>query len=329
MRLVISAAVVLSSLTAMAGEPTSPEQLRTTIDRGLEFLKQDSIAWRNEHKCASCHHAALVVWAFREAQARDFAVDDTLLSELNTQMAEAGDGKFNGERPPEKPKALNAKALYYSLALAQNPDLDATAHAGTMLLLSTVKSDQTEDGSWMAFHELRHPFFFSSDECATILGVLAVSTAAAAGDSEAAAARDRGVAWLGSHAADNSDLQTLALRVALWSRLGRPADESQPWVDLLRTRQNDDGGWSQTTDMASDAWATGQALYALASAGAHPDDPAIARGREFLMATQRDDGGWTMTSRPMQPDGKGSNSLIPITGGGSAWAVIGLARTFN
>ena len=79
--------------------------------------------------------------------------------------------------------------------------------------------------------------------------------------------------------------------------------------------------------MASDAWATGQALYALACAGIKPDDPAIRRARAFLIKTQRTDGSWPMTSRPIKPGGEGSSSLVPITGAGSAWAVLGLVRS--
>ena len=75
------------------------------------------------------------------------------------------------------------------------------------------------------------------------------------------------------------------------------------------------------------SWATGQALYALAHANLQSDDPVIARGREFLIKMQRDDGSWPMTSRPSKPGGDGSKSLIPITGAGSAWAVLGLVRS--
>jgi hypothetical protein len=91
--------------------------------------------------------------------------------------------------------------------------------------------------------------------------------------------------------------------------------------------QKPDGGWSQTLEMASDAHATGQALYALSLAGLKSDDAAIQRGREFLIKTQEADGHWPMTSRPVQPGGAGSSSLIPITGAGSAWAVLGLVRS--
>jgi 3-methylcrotonyl-CoA carboxylase alpha subunit len=34
-----------------------------------------------------------------------------------------------------------------------------------------------------------------------------------------------------------------------------------------------------------------------------------------------------MTSRPTKPGGKGATSLIPITGAGSAWGVLGLVRS--
>ena len=113
----------------------------------------------------------------------------------------------------------------------------------------------------------------------------------------------------------------------LWKRLGRAAEEWQPLVRRIRERQNADGGWSQAKGMASDAWATGQALYALAHAGVKADDPVIARGQAFLVRTQRADGSWPMTSRPTKPGGEGSKSLIPITGAGSSWAVLGLVRS--
>lgn len=326
MRSALLAILVLCAATVRAGEPVDPAALSTTITRGLEFLAQDAIAWKTEYTCASCHHAALTVWAFREAKERGLSVDDTLTNELNALMAGAGDGKFNFERPAGKPNALSTKALYFSLALAQNPAIDAVSDDGTKLLLGTVKAEQTADGSWSAWPEVRPPVFPPSDDCATAIGVLAMLPAAAAGDTEAVAARDKGIAWLESHPADD-DPQSLATRVILWQRLDRAEDESQPWVDQIRARQNEDGGWSQAADMSSDAWATGQALYALAVAGAAADDPAVARGHAFLVTTQRDDGSWLMTSRPMTPGGEGAKNLVPITGAGAAWAVLGLVRS--
>ena len=79
--------------------------------------------------------------------------------------------------------------------------------------------------------------------------------------------------------------------------------------------------------MKSDAFATGQALYALAEAGRKPDDPAVAKARAFLARTQRADGSWEMASRPGGPGGKSAKNLAPITYVGSAWAILGLIRS--
>lgn len=117
------------------------------------------------------------------------------------------------------------------------------------------------------------------------------------------------------------------MRLVLWHRLNRPTHEIASLAQRVRERQNADGGWSQSQDMMSNAWATGQALYALDHAGLKPIEPVIARGQTFLIQAQRDDGSWPMTSRPTKPGGEGTKNLIPITGAGSAWAVLGLVRS--
>src|SRR5439155_1106742 len=73
-----------------------------------------------------------------------------------------------------------------------------------------------------------------------------------------------------------------ALRLALYARLGRPAADREPAARRLLARQNSDGGWGQAKGMASDAFATGQALYALAEAGRPTDDPPVRKARAFL-----------------------------------------------
>jgi squalene cyclase len=73
--------------------------------------------------------------------------------------------------------------------------------------------------------------------------------------------------------------------------------------ELLR-EQRPDGGWNQIPTLASDAYATGQALVALRESGALPvADPAYRRGIQFLLNTQFEDGSWHVKSRamPIQP----------------------------
>ncbi len=327
MRLIVAIIVAVFPGAAAAQDlRPKPANVGAAIERGLGFLVKDALAWKNKHNCASCHHAGLVIWALQGAKQRGHTVNEPVLAELTKWVADSGDGKFRMARPTNAPKAASGRPVHFALALEADPKLDAVSQKGLKLLLKTVESEQTEKGSWSTWPETRPPIFGSSDETLTALATLALLPAAATGDKEAKAARDKGVEWLVETKTDD-DPQSIAMRLVLWQRLGRPAQEWEPLVRRIKERQNADGGWSQSKDMASDAWATGQALYALAHAGIKPHEPAIARGHAFLIKTQRDDGSWPMTSRPTKPGGKGSISLIPITGAGSAWAVIGLARS--
>lgn len=324
--LTLTTMVLLAGPASAQGLTNKPSDVAATIDRGLAFLAKDAAAWRDQHHCASCHHASLVVWALQEGKQRGHAIDKPLLAELTKWLAESGDGKFSLARPASAPKAASPKAIYFALALGADPQPDAASQAGLKLLLKTVTSEQTENGSWSTWPETRPPLFGNSDESLTALATLALLPAAGAGDDTAQALRDKGVKWLGETKTDD-DPQSIALRLLLWKRLDRPPEEWQPLVRRIKERQNADGGWSQTKDMPSDAWATGQALYALAHSGMKSDDPVVTRAHAFLIKTQRDDGSWPMTSRPIKPGGEGSKSLIPITGAGSAWAVLGLLRS--
>jgi hypothetical protein len=310
---------------AFAAEPPAPD-VRSTIDRGLAFLAKDAVAWKEEYKCASCHHATLTAWALREAKDRGFAVDEPLLADLTKWVAEAGDGKNSLPRPESAPKAFHSKALYFSLGLATLHGASEFERLGRQRLLATVLGDQLEEGSWQSWPDTRPPIFGKSDETVTAFAGLALLPAAATGDAAAIAARDRALKWLAEHP-PAGDHQALAMRLLLLRKADQPEEQWQPLVKQLLDRQNADGGWSQTPEMASDAHATGQALYALAHAGRRGDDPAIQRAQGFLIKTQSETGSWTMTSREIKPGDGGAKSLVPITGAGNAWAILGLVRT--
>ena len=316
----------LTGLTKVQARDLKPGAASQTINLGLSFLARDAVAWKEEHNCSSCHHAALVVWSMNEAKLHGHAVDEAVLADMTRWLTEAGAGKFNYERPAAAPKALNPKAIYYSLGLNSVPGLNPVQREARSRLLDTVKADQTENGSWSAWPDTRPPILSHSGETMTALACLALLPTANAGDGTARAAVDKAVEWLKATDSDN-DPQSTALRLVLWTRLKRPQTEWAPLARLIQKRQNRDGGWSQTAGGPSDAWATGQALYALSLGDRDKADPAIQRGRAFLVKTQRKDGSWPMISRPTKPGGAGSDSLIPIVGGGSAWAVLGLASS--
>jgi hypothetical protein len=73
--------------------------------------------------------------------------------------------------------------------------------------------------------------------------------------------------------------------------VGRAAGE-------IVAKQRGDGGWSQRDELASDAYATGLAVYALRESGARPAmDSSIQKAQRYLLSTQRADGSWYVRSR--------------------------------
>jgi mono/diheme cytochrome c family protein len=104
--------------------------------------------------------------------------------------------------------------------------------------------------------------------------------------------------------------------------------------DLIR-EQRAEGGWAQLAGLESDAYATGQSLYALLEgAKMSADNPALRRGIDFLLGTQLADGTWHVRTRahPFQPP---MDSGFPhgkdgwISCAGTSWAVMALAKSLD
>ena len=120
-------------------------------------------------------------------------------------------------------------------------------------------------------------------------------------------------------AAPGATNEWLAARMLVEKRYGDPA----PFRKELAARQNRDGGWAWLHGGPSDAFATGQVLYALSVAGAMDAD-AVAKARRHLVETQGVDGSWAVDGLTAKP----KPSKEPIYRyWGTAWAAIGLART--
>jgi squalene cyclase len=76
---------------------------------------------------------------------------------------------------------------------------------------------------------------------------------------------------------------------------GRTAPSNR--VQQLVAKQRSDGGWGQTDNLPSDAYATGEALWALHETGMPVSDPAYRRSVDYLLRTQQEDGTWHVVTR--------------------------------
>jgi hypothetical protein len=135
--------------------------------------------------------------------------------------------------------------------------------------------------------------------------------------------------WLWTVKPQNNEGRIYQLLGLAWA--GESPLKLQPIAKALLAEQRSDGGWSQLPGLKSDAYATGQAVYAL-RVGAEMKDshPAIDRGLRFLLQTQLGNGTWHVRRRafPFQPT---MNSGFPhgrdswISAAATSWAVMALS----
>ena len=318
------AVLVLAAMaqTLHAAEPGA----RKTIDGGLKFLAEEAAAWKAERKCSSCHHAPMAIWTLNEAKRRGYTVDDKAVAELTAWVLAKDDpAKVNPKQPERKEVIVNQTPLMLALGFEAGDSKDPVTRDGLKTMLTLVVGDQDKDGAWRLMYAWEP--HGSTPDVMTALALLALSAPNAPDlGAEGKAAREKGLKWLAATPPADTP-QADGLRLVLLKRLARPPAEWEPLLKKLLARQNADGGWGQAAGMKSDAFATGQALYALAEAGRKPDDPAVAKARTFLVKSQRADGSWEMASRPGGPGGKSAKNLAPITHVGTAWAILGLLRS--
>ena len=138
--------------------------------------------------------------------------------------------------------------------------------------------------------------------------------------------------WLLSAKAYSQEERSMQLNAL--ADAGASASERAPFVRTLKAEQNPDGSWSLLPGIPGEAYATGEALYALHVSGDVPtNDPVYQRGVQWLLRNQLADGSWFMATRavPVQPHT--FESGFPhgwhqfASDGASSWATMALLFT--
>ena len=139
--------------------------------------------------------------------------------------------------------------------------------------------------------------------------------------------------WLAKTPANTCDDRAFALLGLKWA--GATEEERKQRIDEVLAAQLPDGGWSQLGSMKSDAYATGQALYALSvGAGLTKESAAFAKGIAYLLRTQDDDGSWFVNKRAM-PANNYFDASFPhgesqyASFNGTCWAMMALLETIE
>jgi ankyrin repeat protein len=323
---------------ADTGARRTPEQ---AIPVSLGALQRSMGAFTKMTGCISCHQDGLGRMATGAARQHGLAIDPAVAR----AQAERINGALNELRPLhvkalQDPSAMKnvplieigdiAPAYGFMLAgmAAQQQPATPAVSAAAMVLARL----QFPDGHWQ-FGFPRVPMQ-SSWFTMTALAIQAMQTYAPKDRAAEVAGRlGRARAWLLATPTQTSE--DLAFRLLGLKWAGASLEENRKAIDELRAAQRPDGGWSQIPALQSDAYATGQALYALHVAGGLPvTDPAYQQGVQFLLRTQEADGTWFVPKRAM-PANNYFDAAFPYgqsqfaSFNATCWATMALLQTVD
>ena len=310
-------AVIASAEKALAALQTSAARSREASLRHVS--KQD---------CMSCHQQYLPMAAVGHARNRSVGLDQEaakqqidLLEKMKDSFSEREFVAQTGFHPDP-----GHGFGYHLFAMAAEGVAPSIKTDGMVHHLVTV---QASDGRWI--NNTPRPPMMSSDIAATALAIHAIKSYGWPGRAEEFAASIEGARhWLWTVKAETNEEATFQLLGLRWA--GESDAKLTCIVKSLLKLQRHDGGWAQLATLESDAYATGEALYALAQfVKDSRTDPAWQRGLRVLLEHQGDDGTWHVVRRtfPFQPTMK---SGFPhhrdswISAAATSWAVLALTR---
>lgn len=202
-------------------------------------------------------------------------------------------------------------------------------NAVTDTAIANLISTQRSDGSWV-FLDSRPPQADNSRIPFTAMAIRALTVYGLPGLRQESAARtQRALGFLRAASPQSTQDEAFKLLGLVWSRV--PSSEIAAQAKRVTALQRDDGGWAQLPLMEPDAYATGQALYALQVSGAPPRDRAYQRGVAYLLRTQIEDGTWFVRTRafgfqPYFETGFPHGVDQFISASATAWAVMALSH---
>lgn len=302
---------------ACAAPKRSPEQqykgadhVRAAAARGLSYLSSSSQAWTAQHRCFGCHVQAVTMEALSVGKKHQYTVDNRDLGAMvralklgvtagghTTGIAFEGSAWArydqwvgNNETDQLLRYAKELQGVQAQTGAINDDDRRLPVTGGT--LQTTFQAAQTwrqayartADAKWLP--PLRRAEHYLAAQLSTWQG-------------------RKGSVYL-------QDLNFVLLGL-LASGVTRTEASAQGLVKMLLARQNADGGWGLDSQ-ASDAFATGQTVYALKTAGYSDEDQPVARAIRYLVSKQGQNGAW----RTYHSNQGGADKAETM------WAVLGM-----
>jgi ankyrin repeat protein len=281
-------------LSVTPSSTDAPLELTTAVERSIALLEKSSQRFFEGSGCVSCHAQSITDLAVAEARVKGVRVDAQAAQDRIKMIQTTG---FPVDILYEHMDIRVPEIVAYQLAglsaVGYPPDRMTDAMA------SHIAASQSADGAWhQPFGVQQRPGGEDGDIFRTVFSVRSLKAYGPPGrgpEMQTRIAKAR--RWLLQAKPVTQEDRNMQLLGLAW------ADVSGSTLKQLATailaEQQADGGWRQREGLGSDAYATGETLYALATAGGvAPSDPAYQKGVRFLLTTQRkSDGSWRVETR--------------------------------
>ena len=253
--------VILGSLSFKKNESAS--QVKAAVVKSVELLQNSSHTFIGNAGCYSCHGQSLPSVAVSLAKQKGIVVNDSFQLESLESMINVFQKPKNHTLLIEGNKILGGSITMgyslWSLSSANYPSEKSIA-----LLVQLLLQRQTADGQWLGGNG-RPPLEYYSVS-ATALAIKGIIDYATPGmQKQVNEAKQRGLQWMTQVQTPANEEKAFQLLGLSW--MNAPKTLIKDKAKLLLLKQHSNGGWSQLDSLDPDAYATGQALYALHESG--------------------------------------------------------------
>jgi len=302
---------------------------REAVEKSLPMLQRTGASFLKEGGCISCHNQNLTAMAVSLARANKLAVDEATAAmqskTVRLQWASFEPLLLQRVDPPGAMDSLMYSVLHLAVeGAAPDHTVDAIIH--------NIAGEQRAAGNWTIAGIARPPMedgdFSRTAICLRSLAAYTLPGRKAEFDERI----QRAAAWLKATAPRTTEDRSMQLLGLKWAGVERR--ELDDRLKKLIALQRADGGWAQTPDLTSDAYATGQVLYTIHEMGASANDAAYRRGVAYLLKTQLADGSWHVASRapkfqPYFQSGFPHDHDQWISSSATAWATMALMHAIS
>lgn len=298
---------------------------REAVQRSIPLLQNTGVIFAKKSGCISCHNNTFTAVTVSTARQKHIPVNEIIVRD---QLKTFGAYIESWRERVLQGVGIPGDADTISYVLIGLGAEHYPADPNTDALARFLKIHQRADGSWVIL--AHRPPLESSDIEVTANSLHALQLyAPAIQRAEYDRAISRAAEWLVKAQVKNNEDRVFRLLGLHWA--GKDRETTRAAARMLVADQRSDGGWAQIPSLASDAYATGQALVALRESGAiSVSDPVYKRGVKFLMSTQLEDGSWYVKSRaiPLQPFFESGFPFAHdqfVSAAGTNWATQALA----